>query len=355
MKYLMLSGFLILGHILFAQNNSTKEFEHKQDTNYIASYTSKLDLTTRFYNSVKFSRYVLRDSRYEERLRYASNENLIIGVGVSYRRATFNLGLNFPFVNSWDEKDKGKTKYLDAQIHYYLDKYVFDAWLSTYRGYHLTNPHETTTQDLSDSSFPIRPEMRNTNFSFNLVRILNSGKFSFRAAFAQDEWQKKSAGSFLIGMEYNMMFSKGDSSFIPSNTKESDYFDNYQIKKSTIVNLAISGGYGHTFVMARHFYFSIVATMALGGSFTVLESDDATQNDVDGLTFNINYSTKVGLGYNSKTFQIGLATVQTFMTNHTPLDHSLITQNPGNVRINLIKRFVLNKPIRLPILNKILD
>ncbi|WP_422362141.1 DUF4421 family protein [Reichenbachiella sp.] len=355
MKYLMLLGLLTLVHVLRAQSDIEDKYEHKQDTNYIASYTSELDLTTRFYNSVKFSRYVLRDSRYEERLRYASNENLIIGVGVSYRRATFNLGLNFPFVNSWDEKDKGKTKYLDAQIHYYLDKFVFDAWLSTYKGYYLTNPHETTTQDEMDSSFPIRPEIRNTNFSFNLVRIFNSEKFSFRSAFAQDEWQKKSAGSFLLGMEYNMMFSKGDSSFIPFNTKETDFFDGYEINKNAIVNLGVSGGYGHTFVVAQHFYFSIVATVAFGGSFTALESYDDTQEDIDGLTFNVNYSTKVGLGYNSETFQVGLATVQTFMTNHTPLDHSKITENPGNVRINLIKRFVLNKPIRLPILNKILD
>lgn len=346
---------LLLGQNLLAQPDSTEKHEHKQDTNYIASYTSELDLTTRFYNSVKFSRYVLRDSRYKDQLRYASNENLIIGVGVSYKKATFNLGLNFPFVNSWDEKDKGKTKYLDAQIHYYLDKFVFDAWLSTYKGYYLTNPHETTIQDLADNSFPIRPEIRNTNFSFNLVRILNSEKFSFRAAYAQDEWQKKSAGSFLVGVEYNMMFSRGDSSFIPSNTKEADFYDGYRLKKSAIVNLGISGGYGHTFVVAKHFYLSMVGTVAVGGSFTALQSEDETQEDVDGLTFNINFSTKLGFGYNSETFQLGLSTVQAFMTNHTPLDHSLITENPGNIRINLIKRFVLNKPIRLPILNKILN
>lgn len=351
----MLIAYMLLGSAVLAQSGSTDGYEHIQDTSYIASYTSDLDLTTRFYNSVKFSRYVLRDTRFEERLRYASNENLIIGVGVSYKRATFNLGLNFPFVNSWDQKDKGKTKYLDAQIHYYLDKVVFDAWLSTYRGYYLTNPHETTTQPQDDSSYPIRPHVRNTNFSFNLIRILNPEKFSFRAAFAQDEWQKKSAGSFLVGLEYNMMFTRADSSLIPSNVLEPDFFDGYQMKKCAIVNLGISGGYGHTFVVARHFYFSIVATMALGGSYTSMVSDLDTQKDIDQLSFNVNYSTKVGLGYNSRTFQIGLATVQTFMTNHTPLDHSKITENPGNVRINLIKRFVLNKPISLPILNKILD
>ncbi|MEP2023673.1 MAG: DUF4421 domain-containing protein [Reichenbachiella sp.] len=340
--------------MLLAQNDLPSEHFHKQDTNYITSYTSELDLTTRFYNSVKFSRYVLRDSRYDERLKYASNENLILGVGVSYRRVTFNLGLNFPFVNSWDEEEKGKTKYLDAQIHYYLDKYVFDAWLSTYKGYHLTNPHETTLQSPDDDSYPIRQDVRNTNFSFNLMRILNSEKFSFRAAFAQDEWQKKSAGSFLIGAEYNMMLSSADSTLIPLNVKESDFFDGYQMKKSAIVNIGVSGGYGHTFVVAKHFYFSIVATMAVGGSYTSLESSDSTQEDINGLTLNVNYSTKVGLGYNSRTFQVGLATVQTFMTNHTPLDHAKITENPGNVRINLIKRFVLKKPIKMPILNKIL-
>lgn len=355
MKYLILLSLSIFDLSVLAQSKQVDEYQHEQDTNYIASYTSELDLTARFYNSVKFSRYVIRDTRYDERLRYASNENLIIGVGVSYKRATFNLGLNFPFVNSWDQEDKGKTKYLDAQIHYYLDKFVFDAWLSTYRGYYLTNPHETTTQPLDDNSFPIRPNVRNTNFSFNLVRILNPEKFSFRAAFAQDEWQKKSAGSFLLGVEYNMMFARADSSLIPSNIKEPDFFDGYRMRKSAVVNLGVSGGYGHTFVIARHFYISIVATMAVGGAYTSLASDDATKNDLEQLTYNVNYSTKFGLGYNSETFQVGLASVQSFMTNHTPLDHSKITQNPGNVRINLIKRFVLNKPIKLPILNKILD
>lgn len=345
---------MLFGFCAGAQDD-TGVYLHQQDTNYIASYTSDLDLTTRFYNSVKFSRYVLRDTRYEERLRYASNENLIIGVGVSYKRATFNLGLNFPFVNSWDHEQKGKTKYLDAQIHYYLDKFVFDAWLSTYRGYYLTNPHETTTQPASDDSYPVRPHVRNTNFSFNLIRILNPEKFSFRAAFAQDEWQKKRAGSFLVGLEYNMMFTRADSSLIPSNVTSVDFFDGYQMKQSAIVNLGVSGGYGHTFVIAKHFYISLIATMAVGGSYTSMVSDIDTQEEINQLSFNVNYSTKFGLGYNSETFQLGLATVQTFMTNHTPLDHSKIAENPGNVRINLIKRFVLKKPIRLPILNKILD
>lgn len=353
---MILSVVMGLSTWMYAQSSAAdKEVTFQQDTAYIETFTSPLDLTARYYNSVKYSRYAIRDNRYKGRLQYRSNENLILGVGVSYRKATLNLGLNFPFVNSWDQDKKGETRYLDAQFHYYLDHYVFDAWLSTYKGYFLANPHSLTTQPLDDESYPIRPQIWNTNLSFSLMRVLNSKKFSFRSTFAQDEWQKKSAGSFLIGAEYNMVFNSADSSFIPSNMKNPDFFSGYDFKKNAVFNVGLNGGYGHTFVIARHFFISLIGTVSVGGSYTTMTAASDDLEDLEGLSWNVNYSSKVGMGYNSKTFYIGIATVQAFMTNHTPVDYGKITSNPGNVRINIVKRFVLNKPIDLPILNKILD
>jgi hypothetical protein len=50
---------------------------------------------------------------------------------------------------------------------------------------------------------------------------LNPQRFSFNAAMTQNEWQKKSAGSFMIGGLVYYGQIKGDSSLVPKQVENS--------------------------------------------------------------------------------------------------------------------------------------
>jgi hypothetical protein len=341
---------------LFAQKEGrlvdNLRVKHTVDSNYIQQFHSPLELTTRLFNSIKYSRFHIRDRALKQKLLYRSNENLILGLGVSYRKLTFNLGLNFPFINN-DEEEKGETKYLDAQVHYYLNRYIVDLWFSYFKGYYLSNPHEATSQPITDTSYPIRPDIRNIVISASIMRVLNPTKFSLRAAFVQDEWQKKSAGSFLAGAEYNMIVTKGDSSLLPRNIQDPDFFSGYRLNQYAIFSLGVNGGYGYTWVLFKHLFVNFVAVGSVGLSYVDMDSKFNSPSSQSDVAININYSGRFSMGYNSRSVFVGISNVYTFTSNDSPIGKGSIIQNSGNVRLNVVKRFNLKKPLDTPLLRKI--
>ena len=180
------------------------------DSTYIGSYST--ELTGRLYTSRKFSRYGLKDRDENFKLIYKTNENQILGFGATYKFFTLNIGLNFPFVNN-DDDIYGESRYLDVQSQAYFRRYMIDMWLSLYKGYYIDQPADRLSNWSSNNEFPMRPEMVNTTFGGTILRLLNSSKFSYRAAFVQDEWQKRSAGpgtGGIVGSDYMGQVARAD-------------------------------------------------------------------------------------------------------------------------------------------------
>jgi len=344
MKFaVLLALLLILCCLGFAQNKGGI------DSTYVSTFTGPIDLTGRLYSSVKYSRFWVSDRNINERLRYRTNTNFILGVGINYRRLAFNLGLNFPFIND-DDALRGETKYLDFQGHYYKPNYTLDLWLSRYKGYFLFNSAAVTTQSSLDKSFLIRPDMVNTNFGISVMHVFNSKRYSFRAAFAHDEWQKKSAGSFLLGSDINVVAIKGDSSFVPKTINDPDFFDQYQLDRVLIYNLSMNAGYAYTLVLKKHFFIAVSVSGSIGISHTTLESDLVSQQETNGITHNFNLNVKAAIGYNSAKYFVGFTGVNSWLFNKTTIPGGVITQIPGNVRLHFVKRITLSKPIKLPLM-----
>lgn len=341
----VLIPFILISYSVYAQEESF------QDTTYVQTFTGDLDLTTRIYSSVKYSRLKIKDNELGLNLDYRTNVNYIIGFGVNYKQFALNIGLNFPFVNN-DQDIRGETKYLDAQGHYYYEKSVVDLWLSRYKGYFLQNRYDVTDQSKIDSSYPLRPDMVNTNFGISAMHVFNAKKYSFRAAYAHDEWQKKSAGSLLLGSDVNVVLSKADSSHVPGNIVDTDFFDGYKLNRLVVLNLSVNGGYAHTFVIKKHLFVALSLVGSYGVRQVGLESEDPNQADRDSFKFNASVHAKAAIGYNSETFFIGFTGINSWIYNKTPVPGTRITQIPGNIRFHIVKRFKMNKPIYLPIVNK---
>ena len=318
-----------------------KKLSGENDTNYVESYLDHL--TTRVYASVKTTEISLRDQNISKDLIYHPNSALILGFGFNYGILGLNIGFNLPFINNDDAK-YGKTSYLDLQTHIYFRPFILDVYAQIYRGYHLTEPNDWITDWPSKDTFPTRPDISSISFGLNGHYIFNHKKFSYRAPFLQNEWQKKSAGSFLLGGNMFYVDTKGDSSFIPK--EDTSFFEGTHFSQSRIANIGVNAGYAQTFVVKQHFFLtlSLVGGLSGGGSWIYTSEED--ELDRSGFTVAGNISGRVALGYNSRRFFTGVSYLWLFVRNQSPIPQTWLGYDTGMFRFNIVYRFRLKKDIR---------
>jgi hypothetical protein len=310
-------------------------FTNVYDTNYIESY--KKQLTTRLYTSRKYTDFKMRDREKNATLNYHPNDRLNLGFGATYRAITLNIGINFPFINKDDEK-YGKTDYLDLQSHMLFRKLTIEFYLSFFKGYHIANPHSILLNYDETGVFPQRRDLLTINGGITAYYIFNNKKFSYRAAFNQDERQKKSAGTFLAGPAIFSNYIEGDSSLIPNNVFPEDFFDYYQLKRGRYTKALICAGYAHNFIVKEKIFFTLSLITGFGGGFMKIYSEENDIESLNNIDVSLTYTFRSAVGYNSKRFFVGASYINTSLHNPTPIGKTKFVFNAGNIRFNIAYR-----------------
>src|SRR5688572_6935421 len=214
------------------------------DTTFYDDYTSQI--TARFYFSQKYNSLLLDNDDSQLDLTYRPNTTFNMGIGASYDWFTLNLAYGFGFLNQ--DEERGETEYLDLQAHFYGQKVNIDLFGEFYDGYYLIPKGKGVTHD----SFYLRPDIKVTNLGANLQYIFNHQKFSFRAAQLQNQRQKKSAGSLLLGAEFYFGIIRADSSIYPSLVAQ----DSLRHDQADFFEFGPNVGYAYTLVFLKNFYLT---------------------------------------------------------------------------------------------------
>jgi hypothetical protein len=324
--------------VLPAQAQRKGWLQTENDTSYITDLTE--ELTVRLYGSRKFTNYLLADRHNGRRLYYRPNSPFNLGFGFNHKFLGLNIGFNFPFINTYDKY--GKTRFLDLQSHVYLRKIVIDFYAQYYKGYYLVN-----TGALSDNHAGmvyLRPDMGTWNGGLSVQYIFNDERFSFRAAYLQNEYQKKSAGSLMVGGDLHTVAVRADSSVIPANIVHFNFFDNNHFNRSNIYCGTVNAGYAHTFVVKKHFFLMLSAHGGIGLNYTVLENLALSERE-QGLHGQLNTTWRIAAGYNSETYFAGVHYVTLLMSSTAPITGTAQEFAAGNLRVSLARRFKLHKPL----------
>ncbi|WP_161596660.1 DUF4421 domain-containing protein [Chitinophaga vietnamensis] len=324
---------------LVAQHKILKWLHTENDSTYISDHSE--DITFRLYGSRKFTSYDIRDTRTKKHILYRPNTPFNIGVGFNYKFIGLNLGFNFPFINRHNDK-YGQTKYLDLQSHIYLRKLLVDFYGQYYKGYYIANPADVFSERYNARHpYPQRPDIYNVDAGLNVQYIFNDKRFSYRAPNLQNEYQKKSAGSFIVGGEVFFVKIKGDSSLIPNRTNDSVFLHDKHFKRTGISSLAANAGYAYTFVIRKHFFLSLSVSAALGANRTKLY---LVNGDIDRhIGWQINNTVRASFGYNSNKYFAGIHYVGMTNRSEMSLPHTFQTFGTGNFRVSLVRRFTLKK------------
>jgi hypothetical protein len=318
--------FVVLAVGLQAQSPSQKRKRPPDlhDSTYYVSYENQI--TGRFYFSQKYTLLRFRNFAEGYSFSYRPNTTLNMGVGATYRWATLNLAYGFGFLNP--DQGQGKTRYLDLQFHTYSRKLVLDAFGQFYRGFYLAGTDITT-----DGSYYLRPDLKVNLIGISTQYIFNHERFSYRAAFHQNEWQKKSAGTFIAGLEGYYGTVVADSTIVPTAVDEPVATGNADHLK--FFEFGPNFGYAYSLVIRQHFYITASAAVGLDYSGTQIR-EDAESYWVYG--FSPNTFFRVFCGYNSSVWAVSAIYLNNAVHLHAR-GEGQVTLNTGNARLNFVYRF----------------
>ena len=326
--------FLLDNVQVFAQYESVHSKE-KIDTAYIKSYKEKLIIRT--YAITKYNKLSFIDNATGSQFNFEPNTNVNLGLGFNYKWMGLNAAFNFPMINNDDDK-LGDTRFLDLQADFYGRRHLFNLIFQDYKGFRLTKSNLILPQiSVNDTLFSKRSDINTRAFGLNGFYNFNNKRFSFLSSFIQNEWQKRSAGSFFIGGYFSWLRMKSDSTFVPDIYQNNfPLFKN--VKRSQFSNLGISAGYAHTFVFLEHFFITLSGAAGIGGELSTASADNS--NDFFWQEASVNYSafTRGAVGYNTDSIHLGLNFSSNFNTYFEQKSARVIYQF-GNARLYLVKRF----------------
>jgi len=267
----------------------------------------------------------------DDRIILKPNGSTNLGVGFNYK--SLGLGIAFGFPQSQASNDKYvKTNRFDFQFSVYSKKIGIDGFFQIYRGYYNSNPGDFLEWD--KDYFPKVEDLRVLSLGISAFYIFKDERFSYKAAFVRNQIQKRSAGSFTLGVFGFYDESNTDNGFIPEIYPDSIKTD-FDLKGFKATSIGISAGYMHTFV----FRFPVFINFALIPGFgykrvtlTDLDGQKDTGNQPSGQILG-----RIALGYEHAIFYAGaMGSIIVRNIKYKEFDIDLATEQ---VRVFIGKRF----------------
>ncbi len=334
------SAFLYIVLLLLHSNAFSQNLH---DSLYYNTFPNAL--TVKIYSVKDYADFSFSSFNKKSDLKYKSNATTNLGGGVTYKNVSANFSTGFGFLNNGIEK-RGKTTALDFQFHFFLPKWTSDLLYLRYKGFYAT-----------PSSYPLelpnnyyyRPDVSLNVIGLSTYRVQNFGKFSYRSAFFQNEWIRKSSGTLLYGggIYYESINSK-DSSLIPS--KVADLFPDSNFNNFHFISFGPGVGYAYTLVIKKHFY--ILSSAIINGNINFSTDENGSVNN-KSTSFEPGIDFKAAAGYGGAVWNASLSWAGNVLLVKQANVPKANTFPVSEVRLTLAKQILLKKPI--PVISNVID
>jgi hypothetical protein len=209
-KLFLFHIYFLIALMSFSQKDKQVTFD--LDTNYVESYYN--DLIIRIYSANRNNFVHFVDVSEDLDLKYRPNDYFDLGAGFNYKWFGLNVGTKIAKLSD-DDGRYGKTSTFGLQSYLYARKFTVDVMAMKTRGYYLSMQNAQLERQITQDEFYKRRDLRTENIGINLNYVLNYRHFSYKAAFKQNELQKKSAGSVIVGGGFYLLTVDADSAFVP--------------------------------------------------------------------------------------------------------------------------------------------
>ncbi|MBA3284921.1 MAG: DUF4421 family protein [Nitrosopumilus sp.] len=270
------------------------------DTNYVQRFKNLFTVKTFLLNNgfmynitprnnPSFTEKQLDDSK----LFYSPHIPTTTGVAINLKGIGFTY--IFKFTNDYlDTTGRIKSGYKQFQMNIYGNKFGLEGYYQDYSRFYFH--YKKQNINLKDYNTNIRAYQ----FGVNGIFIFNGKKFSYNAAFNQNQFQKKSAGSsmMILALKFNEIKS---TDLIPDSLKP--HFSDFSfLQRNRNYAFLVQYGYGYNFVK-KNFYF---ANAILLGAGIQNQSYNYPLGKSHKIAFPVIGRAKSSMGYNGKILFTGI-------------------------------------------------
>ena len=247
-------------------------------TDYIQTFPEKITTRASLVNTS--NSFLITDKASNTTIKLEPNTRQYLGFSILFRSLEIDFGFAPTFIR--ENKDNENSKLFNLNMRMFLGQWMQTLDLYSQRGFTAQSSGETN--DL--------PEFKTFTIGGSTSYVFND-KFSFRAVGFQNEWQKKSAGSFIPRLFYYY------TSFNPLPNEDNIHS----------IDVAVTPSYYYNFVIQNHFLIGVGAGLGVGLNINTFEEESLTSALFE-------YVGRLSVGYNSEHFFAGMN------SNITAFDHN---------------------------------
>lgn len=238
------SGYLILFFICASFVKS----QTKRDSTAFISYESDIMIRSNFYTNKEIYFYSFRDIVMD----YATNNKIYTSVSLDYEIISVAIGFAPNIIpRNKDEVLKGKSSFSQISFSVFPKKFIQTVSYKRNKGFYVRNTRDFLP-DWTEGTDPYIqfPDLEVQEFSGTTAYVFNNN-FSVKSTYYQTEWQKKSSGSLITSLDYNL-------TVVRDKINEQNMRDN-------LFNFGINLGYHYNWIVSKNVNISPHVYLGLGG------------------------------------------------------------------------------------------
>lgn len=223
--------------------------------------------------------------------------------GIRFQHKWLGIAFGYSPKQLQDEK-RGTTEEMDLHLFMYGRRNYIDAYYVGYTGFYIENYKQNDSLRDNYKSYPLLPSMSANGFGMNYFYVFNHKKYSLRSSYLMNEIQRKSAGSFILGLSANSLSLSNPLNQIPQLPPQT--LPEERLIKGRFYGASILPGYAHTFVYKKVF-FTIAPTLGIvtqHQNFTNADDKTRVRN-----TLAFRSVGRIAFGYNSERFYAAITGV----------------------------------------------
>ncbi|SDI68943.1 DUF4421 family protein [Chryseobacterium jejuense] len=261
------------------------------DTTNIKSYADQVMVRANLDTNIESYIFTEGEKENAKQQIFSINNKTKVSLSIDYRiiSATLSFAPKF-FEGNNDNYLKGNSSYTDFSIRFFPKRFIQNLYYKNVKGFYIENMKEVFPAWKEGDPYTQFPDLRVQSFGGSTSYILNKN-FSARSIYTQGEWQKKSSGSWIPFLDYDLTIFR-------NKVQE-------QSLKETQYKIGANMGYFYNWVLGKNVNIAPFLALGLGGKFSTYQNVQG-----DGIRTNAQYLTLrmeggLHVGYNTDRFLFG--------------------------------------------------
>lgn len=256
------------------------------DTTLVKSYRDQVMI--RLNLDTNLEKYIL-SQRGNDKMELSINNKTRMSVSIDYRAISATLSFSPKFIPGNNEDDlKGKSSYTDLSFRFFPKRFIQTLYYKKVKGFYVENMKDFVPDWQEADAYLQFPDLKVVSFGGTTSYVFNKN-FSAKSVYTHSEWQKKSSGSWIPYLDY-------DVSFFTNTINE---VKNKEVQYKIGANM----GYFYNWIIRDKVNVAPYLSVGLGGQFSGSQENNEQKENEQFVTLRMEGGLHVG--YNSDRFLFG--------------------------------------------------